>query len=284
VIEKIKLADELDVVFGRMLRMDLSFGLRRMEVLQMKPHKSDMGSKLRVYEAKNGRQRDIEIETAEQRQVLDAVKASIKGKLDHLGWKQTARGKVATLEYNLQRYNKSMAAIGITRKDAGVTGHGLRAQFAENAALIAHMIPPTLGGTGGQMQKDELDVTRAQVSELLGHSRVSITGSYYGSFGRNVTPDAADRCKTNIERALRYCHIGVTKTVTEERLADCLQMVKELTAIDVDITARQVQMLWEIHSERFAVYWKAPQVGNAEALEAAALRLIKQEGEGRKHG
>lgn len=277
VIEKIKLADELDIVFGRMLRMDLSFGLRRMEVLQMKPHKSDMGTKLRVYEAKNGRQRDIDIETPEQRQVLDLVKAATKGKLDHLAWKHTTRGKVATLDYNLGRYNKCMAAIGITRKDAGVTGHGLRAQYAENAALIAHMIPPTLGGTGGQMDKDELDIKRAQISEKLGHSRISITGAYYGSFGRNVTQDAADRCKVNIENALPYCHVGVTKILSPERMTDCLQMVKELTAIDVDITARQVQMLWEIHSEKFAVYWKAPQAGNAAALEAAALKLIKQE-------
>lgn len=284
VIEKIRLADELDVAFGRMLRMDLSFGLRRMEVLQMKPHKSDMGSKLRVYEAKNGRQRDIDIETPEQRQVLDLVKAATKGKLDHLGWKQTTRGKVATLEYNIQRYNKCMAAIGITRKDAGVTGHGLRAQFAENAALIAHMIPPTLGGTGGQMPKEDLDLTRAKVSALLGHNRIGVTGAYYGSFGRNVTQDTADRCKVNIEKALQYCHIGVSKIVAEDRMADCLQMVKELTAIDVDITARQVQMLWEIHSEKFAVYWKTPHAGNASALEAAALKLIRQESIGRKHG
>jgi integrase len=284
VIEKIKLADALDVVFGRMLRMDLAFGLRRMEVLQMKPHKSDMGNKLRVYEAKNGRQRDIDIEIQEQRQVLDLVKAATKGKLDYLGWKHTTRGKVATMDYNIARYNKCMAKIGITRKDAGVTGHGLRAQYAENAALIADMIPPTLGGTGGQMEKGELDIKRAQISEKLGHSRISITGAYYGSFGRNVTEDTADRCKLNIEKALEYCHTGVTKILSPDRMDDCLQMVKELMAINVDITPRQVQILWEIHSEKFAVYWKTPQAGNAAALEAAALKLIKQETARRKLG
>lgn len=278
VIAKIKEADELDPIFGRMLRMDLAFGLRRMEVLQLKPYKSDKGDKLRVYEAKNGRQRDVDVATGEQRQVLDFVKSKLKNKLDHMGWTQTKRGAVATLEYNIQRYHKCMAAIGITRADGGVTGHGLRAQFAENAALIAGMIPPTLGGSAGQMSKGDLDVTRAQVSELLGHSRVSVTGSYYGSFGRDVTPDAADRCKTNIEQALAYCHPGVTRSVGEDRLADCLQMVKELNALDIDITVRQVQMLWEIHSERFAVYWKKPQTGNAESIETAALKLLKQEG------
>lgn len=169
---KILEADKLDPIFGRMLRMCLAFGLRRMEVVQLKPNKSDLGNMLRVYDAKNGRQRNIDITTPEQRQVFDYIKQNIKGKstIEHIGWKITARGKAASLAYSIGRYNKCMAKIGITREDAGVTGHGLRAQYAENAALIAHMIPPTLGGTGGQMPKEQLITKREQISELLGHS------------------------------------------------------------------------------------------------------------------
>jgi hypothetical protein len=67
------------------------------------------------------------------------------------------------------------------------------------------------------------------------------------------------------------------------RMATSCSTIKELTTINAH-TARQVQMLWEIHSERFAVHWKAPHSMNIEALEAAALRLVKQEKEECKQG
>jgi integrase len=279
VAEKIREADEIDPIFGRMLRMCLLFGLRRMEVIQLKPYKSDETSALHVYDAKNGRQRLIRIATPEQRQVLDFIKQNMQGKAktEHIGWKTTTRGKPASLAYSIGRYNKCMAKIGITREDAGVTGHGLRAQFAENAALIAQMIPPTLGGTGGQMPREELITKREQISELLGHIRIDITASYYGSFGRNVTQDEVDRCKINIEAALKYCHSGVVKPVLAERRTDCLQMVGELANLEIDITIGQVQVLWEIHSKRHARDWIKPILGNAAALEAAANSLVKNQ-------
>lgn len=276
VLEKIRDADALDKTFGQMVRMILAFGLRRMEVIQLRPHKSDMGNVLRVYHAKNGRQRDIDIETVEQRAVLDQVKNFVKSKVDHMGWKTTVGGKEASLQYSIGRYNKSMAAIGITRADAGTTGHGLRAQYAENAALIAHMIPPTLGGTGGQMARDDLDVLREQVSEKMGHSRKDITNAYYGSFGREVTLDDVDRCKKTVESALQYCRSDMLKPIPEDRMADCIQMVAEMSLLDVEITPKQIQLLWQIHSERHATKWVTPLKGNASAIEAAAIKFCKK--------
>lgn len=278
VAEKIREADEIDPVFGRMLRMCLAFGLRRMEVVQLKPYKSDLNNMLRVYDAKNGRQRNVDITTPEQRQVFDFIKKNMKGKstTEHIGWKTTVRGKVASLAYSIGRYNKCMAKIGITREDAGVTGHGLRAQYAENAALIAHMIPPTLGGTGGQMSKESLIIKREQISELLGHVRPSITGAYYGSFGRNATQDEADRCKKNIESALCLCSPQLLKPIPNERLADCMQIIAEISLLDVEITPKQMQLLWEIHSQRHATEWVTPLNGNAEAIEAAAISFVKK--------
>lgn len=278
VAEKIREADELDPVFGRMLRMCLAFGLRRMEVVQLKPNKSDLGNMLRVYDAKNGRQRNVDLTTPEQRQVFDHIKQNMKGKstIEHIGWKNTIRGKDASLAYSIGRYNKCMAKIGITREDAGVTGHGLRAQYAENAALIAHMIPPTLGGTGGQMPKEALVIKREQISELLGHSRIGVTGAYYGTFGRNATHDEADRCKKNIESALDLCRPQLLKPIPHERLADCMQMITEISLLDVEITPKQMQLLWEIHSQRHATGWVTPLKGNASAIEAAAIKFCKK--------
>lgn len=274
VAAKIGEADALDERFGLMLRLSLAFGLRRMEVVQLRPWKSDHTDKLAVYHAKNGRPRDIYIDTPEQRVVLDQVKARIK-KGEHLGWQYTTRGADATLEYSIGRYNKCMAKIGITKDDAGATGHGLRAQFAENAALIAHMIPPTLGGTGGQMPRDDLLIKRAQVSELLGHSRVNITGAYYGSFGRSATPDDAGRCKRNIEEGLATLATRDLAAVPTERLGNCIQLVGELSLLDIEITAKQAHHLWCQHSQRHASAWVIPRDGNAEAMEVAAMVLAR---------
>lgn len=277
VAAKIAEADELDWRFGLMLRMSLAFGLRRKEVVQLKPWKSDKDDKLAVYEAKNGRPRDVYIDTLEQRVVLDYVKSKIVRKAGYLGWETTERGIPATLEYSVGRYNRSMAKIGITKSEVDVSGHGLRAQFAENAALIAQMIPPTLGGTAGQMDRGDLNVKRAQVSELLGHSRISITAAYYGSFGRETTQDEVNRCKKNIEKALQQCPPENLKRVPVDRLADCTKIITELAALEIVINVREVQMLWEIHSQRHALAWTKPVDGNAEAIEAAALRIFKQQ-------
>lgn len=280
-ISKFRLADSLDKRFGVMLRIELAFGLRRDEVLQFKPHKSDFGNRIKVYEAKNGRMRDVDIYTEGQRYALELAKSICKSKLQPLGWLETKRGKTATLEQNEKRYNECMRKIGITKRDAEVTGHGLRAQFAENAALHSYLIPPTLGGTGGQMAKSDLDVKRAQISEQLGHSRISITRAYYGTFGRHVMLDDVNRCRDNIESGLKHCGTVVMVPVPEERKADCLGIISDLENIGVGLTLRQAYMFWAINSRnRHARDWVKPECGIAEAIEVVALSLLKQEGIG----
>lgn len=276
-VQKFYQADMLDRRFGVMLKMELAFGLRRDEVLQFKPHKSDEGTKIRIYEAKGGRLRIVDIVSEGQRYVLNLAKAICSSKLQPLGWLQNKDGNPTTLEQNERRYNDLMQRIGITKYDAGVTGHGLRAQFAENLALHSKLIPATLGGTRGQMSKDDLDLKRAQVSEQLGHSRISVTSAYYGSFGRNVTLDEVNRCRDNIESCLKHCHTGVTVAVPEDRKADCLAIIAELDNLGVELLLRQAHMLWSINSRnRHANDWVKPELGIAEAIEVVALNLVKQ--------
>lgn len=277
IVQKIEEADALDWKFGLMIRMMLAFGLRRKEVTHNKPWKADHGDKLVIYfgEAKGGRPRDIYIDNGEQRIVLDFVKSKLN-KNEHLGWETDTRGKPATLKYNIRRYNDYMARIGITKLKDGVTGHGLRAQYAENSAIIAKMIPPTLGGTRGQMDRGDLDVKRAQISELLGHSRISVTASYYGSFGREVKTEEVGRCKNNIETGLLALAGAQLQPVSTERMRDCLQLVGELAVLDIEITLKQVQHLWMNHSARHAVAWARPREGNAEAIEVEAIKLINK--------
>ena len=186
--QKIAQADALNERFGLILRVGVAFGLRRKELIMLKPWKCDRGDYLAIYpnsgQKGGSRARMIPIENAYQRQVLDYVKARIP-KGDSLGWKTTRRGKPATLAYNLQEYERRMHQIGITKGEVGVSGHGMRAEFAENAALThpeTPFVPPTLGGPSEQMPLEDLNQARAQISEMLGHSRTGATSSYYGHF------------------------------------------------------------------------------------------------------
>lgn len=185
--QKIAQADGLNERFGLMLRLAVAFGLRRKEILMLKPWKCDHGSYLAVYPnagPKGGRARNVPITNSYQREVLDYVKERMP-KGDAMGWKTTRRSKPATLEYNLKEYERRMEEIGITKSAAGVSGHGLRAEFAENAAMTnleKPFVPPTLGGTAEQMAAADLDQALSQVSEMLGHSRPGVTSSYYGRF------------------------------------------------------------------------------------------------------
>lgn len=275
VAEKVEIAFQFDQRFGLMLLAQVAFGLRRMEVLQMQPWKCDKGNRFSVYKTKGGRPRDVDIDTEVQRAVLDLIKSKV-GKTEHLGWKHRRDGALATLEYSERRYNYFMEKLGITKALAEVTGHGLRAQFAENAALLRQLVPPTLGGTGGQMERKDLDLSRVQVSEQLGHSRKSVTGAYYGSFGRNTQLDSPDRTKLAIEAGLATIPVGRLRSIPQERLGDCMHLIAELMGIGVYDDPRKVQILWKKHSRRHAVEWLSPAAGsNLAALEASALSLAR---------
>lgn len=274
--EKVEEADALDWRFGLMIRAMVAFGLRRMEVLQMVPWKVDQGDKFAAYATKGGRPRDVYITTEVQRQVLDQIKKRIKTKDAALGWNTRPNGRPASLAYSIRRYNYLMSCIGITREYSEAVGHGLRAQFAENAALIVNMLPPTLGGTGGQMPRDELNLLRAGVSESLGHSRIGITPAYYGTFGREGAPDAPGKARAAIEQGIALLPVDGLIGVSSGRRGDCLKLSGELAAAEIYIDLRHVNALWERHSARHATDWLTPTAqSNLAAIEAAATSLVR---------
>jgi integrase len=289
--EKYLEATSYDWRFGLMILAQVAFGLRRMEVLQMKPWKCDHGDKFAAYETKGGRPRDIYIVNEVQRAVLDLIKSKIKGKDDTLGWMERVDGKPfkerrrhagedpvdSSLVYSEGRYDRLMAKLGITQAISKCTGHGLRAQFAENALLLRDVIPPTLGGTKGQKPRSKIDVVRAQTSELLGHSRPSVTNAYYGSFGREGKPDDPDRAKNVIEVCLGAIRPDQVKEIPKDRLQHCMMLGYELAGIGVYGDPQKVQVLWENHSRRHATDWIAPaDEPNLASLEVAAMYLMSE--------
>ena len=163
-------ADTIDQRFGIMVRMSIAFGLRRCELLQIKPHIDDKALYLDIRQgvAKNGRH---------------YAKALIRIS-EHLGWMDKSRLNGSLLKRNENRYNDFMQQLGFTKKQLGITGHGLRSEYAETMALSKGFIPATLGGTKAdvfvELNQERIDLARMQVAENMGHSRVSVTGAYYG--------------------------------------------------------------------------------------------------------
>jgi site-specific recombinase XerC len=197
--KKIAEADALDARFGLMLRITSAFGLREKECVMFRPWKGDLGDCIAVYGnagPKGGKARMVPVENKYQRTMLDYVKSQVS-KRAALGWTHTRRGKRADLKYQCAEWQRRMQEIGITRKLAGVTGHGLRAEFAENAAMLRGVMPPVLdpSGRGGAMDGvelslEEINLARTQVSEMLGHSRLNVTNAYYGAFKLRTRPES----------------------------------------------------------------------------------------------
>lgn len=187
-------ADAINQRFGAMVRLEITFGLRRSEVLQIQPYLDDKNLYLdiRPRVAKNGLARTIPIETEIQRQALDYAKAIVKIR-EHLGWVDKPANSHQLLKRNENRYNYYMGQLGLTKKQTGVTGHGLRSQYAEDIALSKGFVPATIGGTTGQLDQESLDLVRLQISKNMGHSRISVTGAYYGTLKTKIANSLGQR-------------------------------------------------------------------------------------------
>ena len=181
---KLRQAIEYDQRHGMMLLLGIAFGLRKKEMLRIKIWKADKGGSLDIDQniAKNGRFRSIPIEDGDfgkaQRWVLERVKSVCK-KSEMLNWPGL------TLLQGENRYYQRMKYLGITKFDSGVTGHGLRAEYAENLLALKGLMPPTLGGTKDQMDKKSRDKILLEVQNALGHGDLHTVSAYFGSFRTN---------------------------------------------------------------------------------------------------
>ena len=181
--EYFKRAEQLDVRFSCMLRAQKAFGLRLIEVLQMRPWHWDFNAYLFLPPkiAKNGRERPIQIRVQEQRAVLEFIKSKI-GKDEYLGWSHNCRGNATTLYSNYQHYQYLIRKLGVTKKAVNVTGHGLRAGFSEDALEDRGLVPPTRGGLPNQMSREDERIVKSKTAQDMGHNRLNFGGAYYGSF------------------------------------------------------------------------------------------------------
>jgi integrase len=274
-VAKFREVDEREPRLGLMLRLELGFGLRREEVLKCNPHAQDFGQYLQVFPGmgKGGRWRNIPIASTAQRELLDYVKARVP-KNKHLGWEYTRAGGAASLEQNIRRYENLMASFGFTKADAGVTGHGLRAQFAENHALLLGMLPPTMGGDAGQLNGADLGVLKVKVAQALGHNRPSVTSAYVGSFKATADDQIDGHHRKTIEKALRVLDAVELPKIPEQRVNDCHVMKDVMATLGMPLTAEQAHVLWAKHARRHGVEWMTPELEIPLALHATAEAML----------
>ncbi|MFC7518318.1 hypothetical protein ACFQUU_25220 [Herbaspirillum sp. GCM10030257] len=270
-------ADRKDRMLGLMLRFALGFGMRGRELLHCRPSHADHGTYLRVFEgeAKGGKSRNIAVETDLQRNLLDFGKSQV-GKNDHFGWEYDSRGKPSNLKKNLKRYHNTLNRMGITKKKLGVTPHGLRAQYAESAALRQCFIPATLGGKSSHLSAEDLKFSRTKVSLSLGHNRDDITRAYYGRLIREHSVDDSGEFKRAILEAVAVLSVNPKEQeIPKDRIEDVITLTGLLLMEDgIALLPTYAYQLWQMHSSRFAVEWAPLESGIRQSLQVAARQIV----------
>ncbi len=155
------------------LRLQQAFGLRREESIKVRPGWADWGDTLHLKASwtKGGRERDVPIINAMQRQVLDEAKALAQS------------GSLIPTQMNyrdqLNRFKAQTARAGIDRV------HGLRHGYAQ--ARYLEMTGWKAPAAGGPLSRDlspeqkKMDrAARLAISRELGHEREQITAVYLG--------------------------------------------------------------------------------------------------------
>ena len=277
IAEKVREAERMDEKFGLMLMMQFAFGLIREEVIKNRPWKADHGDALYVFpgDGKNRRPRVIPISTRRQRAILDYVKSRTP-KTKALGWELTRKGKPATLKQNLDRYSNNMKAIGLTKAIAGVTGHELRAQFAENLALLEHVIPPTFGDYQRHASDGDLLSGRMAVSKAIGNIEISTTGTSCGKVGRQECMPAGASRAAIIAAGLKLLDPDeLRNAIPIERRDSVATIMFALSDLGIELTALQAHALWRAHSKRNAQAWSEPTDYVLDGITTAAWQLAQ---------
>ena len=173
VAAKIEQVRQKDARVALQLEVQLAFGLRAREAMQLRPYLADKGTYLSVtHGTKGGRDRVEPIRTAEQRALLERAKTFC------VTPSSSTSDPTRKLSQWKNHYYHILRFCGITRKD-GVTSHGLRHQYAnERYQELTGSDSPVRGGAA--VNRDSDQAARQVVAEELGHSRESVTTHYLG--------------------------------------------------------------------------------------------------------
>ena len=156
------------------LELQRVFGLRREECLKLRPAVADRGDRLvlKASWCKGGREREVPIRTAEQREVLDrAHRVAGRGSM--------IPGERSYIE-QVKVYERQTVAAGLHKL------HGLRHAYAQARyrELTGRDAPAAGGKAAGELTAAERVVdreAREAISRELGHFRRQISSVYLGT-------------------------------------------------------------------------------------------------------
>jgi integrase len=173
VAAKVEQVRQKDARVALQLQLQLAFGLRAREAMQLRPHLADKGTYLSItHGTKGGRDRVEPIRTAEQRALLERAKTFCATPASSTSDPQRKLSQWKNHYYQLVR------SCGITRND-GITSHGLRHEHAQKRYRELTGVDSPVRA-GAQIDRESGHAARQVVAEELGHSREGITTHYLG--------------------------------------------------------------------------------------------------------
>ena len=181
--EMIALATQVDERLGVMLALQHAFGLRVKESIELRPSHGliDCGKTLELHQGtKGGKPRTVPVNTPERVRVLQwAISVANNGNSKRVRWPDCTWKQAQQRFYGLIRNR-----LGISKKALGVTPHGLRHGYVQDEYRELTGLPtPVEGGALGKIDRETHRSASMTVSRWVGHGRIDVTTSYYGSYG-----------------------------------------------------------------------------------------------------
>jgi len=162
---------------GLVMELQYVFKLRKKEAALLKPFESDYGEILLILNGtKGGRQRVINIDSDIKRALIDKAKLMVIKKYN------SCVPTNLTLKKFFNKYAYACKKFGITKKQLGISSHGLRHQGAnEMYEEIVGEKSPIQGGKITVENKELINYAFDRIALDLGHARRDITSVYIGS-------------------------------------------------------------------------------------------------------
>lgn len=176
------------------LRLMSAFGLRRKEAVMFHPHAAEVPAHalpeqhragdrylafLRVKRGtKGGRLRYTAVRTEAQRRALEEARALARHAHSHIGHPDL------TLKQALDLFSNVVRSVGLTKRELGVTPHGLRHEFAGDLFFELASVQAPVRGGDPCADRATLEAAYLDVARQLGHNRTQIGNAYLGSPAR----------------------------------------------------------------------------------------------------
>ncbi|WP_423680255.1 integrase domain-containing protein [Undibacterium sp. WLHG33] len=186
---------------GVQLLLQITFGLRTEESMLLRPADVIMRRKEYTYlmisdGTKGGRPRRIDVQNEQDLDVIYLAETLANRK---------SRSTIPA-EYTLNEwkniYYYTLSKYGFTKKNLGVTAHGLRHQYMQNLyQQLTGTDSPVRGGE--QPSKDILTQARQIITEHAGHSRASKANAYIGSHAAIKAKTSKDLTNRQILESLQ---------------------------------------------------------------------------------